>query len=253
MRVGAWAGSVLAIFLGFTAQAYAQFASPYGGQEANSGPQQKARGFPNPTAGFPQASTVAVPSLGEVPSLGGGDSYKLGPSDVIQVSVYGVPELAVTAPIGADGYIQLPLLGATKASGKTAEQLQSEITERLGAEYLQNPQVMVLVTEYNSRFVVVTGAIKNGVYPLKSETTLLQLVAAAGGFGEMADSKVVIIRQSGGKRTAATFDVSKIEKGQAPDVRLKAGDRILAGESQVKKLYGISMKALGLAGRFAIF
>jgi polysaccharide export outer membrane protein len=202
------------------------------------------------------SDTTAVPPdslAGSVPSLGGGDSYTLGPSDVIQVSVYGVPELGVTGPISADGYIQLPLLGPTRAAGKTAEQLQKEITERFAADYLQNPQVMVLVQEYNSRFVVVTGAMRNGVYPLKSETTLLQLVAAAGGFGEMSDSTVVIIRQSGGKRTAAKFDVRKIEKGQAPDVKLRAGDRILAGESQVKKFYGLSMKALGIAGRFAIF
>lgn len=248
MKVGVWAGSALVIFLAATTQVYAQFASPFGGQEANSGPQQKARGFSDTTAGSPQAPTLAVPGLG-----GGGDSYKLGPLDVIQVSVYGVPELSVTAPITADGYLQMPLLGATRASGKTAEQLQREITERLGADYIQNPQVIVLVKEYNSRFVVVTGAIKNGIYPLKGETTLLELIAGAGGFAENSDSTVVILRQSGGKRTAAKFDVSSIEKGQSADVTLKAGDRILAGESTVKKYYGFGMKALGLAGRFAIF
>lgn len=250
MSVGIRVCAILVGFLVFATQAYAQFASPYRSQGANSGaqPQPTTRGYSDTNTLQPESSVVAVPSLG-----GGGDSYKLGPSDVIQVSVYGVPELAVTAPISADGYIQLPLLGPTQASGKTAEQLQREITERLGAEFLQNPQVMVLVQEYNSRFVVVTGAMKNGVYPLKSDTTLLQLVAAAGGFSEMSDSTVVIIRQSGGKRTAAKFDVRKIEKGQAPDVKLKAGDRVLAGESQVKKFYGLGMRALGIAGRFAIF
>ena len=247
MKAGVWAGSVLVIFLAAATQAHAQFASPYGGQEANSGPQQEARGFSDTTAGSPQTPTLAVPGLG------GGDSYMLGPHDVIQVSVYGVPELSVTAPITADGYLQMPLLGATLASGKTAEQLQREITERLGADYLQNPQVIVLVKEYNSRFVVVTGAIKNGVYPLKGETTLLELVAAAGGFKENSDSTVVILRQSGGKRTIAKFDVSAIEKGESADVTLKPGDRILAGESQFKKYYGFGMRALGLAGRFAIF
>lgn len=246
MRALVWAGSALVAFLAAT-QAYAQFASPYGGQQPSSGPQQAARGFSDTTTGAPQAPSVAVPALG------GNNSYELGPLDVIEMSVYGVPELSVTGPIGADGYFQLPLLGATRAAGKTPEQLQREITERLGAEYLQNPQVIVLVKEYNSRSVIVTGAIKNGVYPLKGETTLLQLVAAAGGFTDMSDSTVVILRQSGGKQTAAKFDVSAIEKGKSPDVTLRAGDRILAGESALKKAYGIGMKALGLGGRFLIF
>ena len=247
MRALVWAGSALVAFLAAT-QAYAQFASPYGGQEPSSGPQQAAPGFSDTTAGAPQEPSLAVPALG------GNNSYELGPLDVIQISVYGVPELSVTGPITADGYFQLPLLGATRAAGKTPEQLQREITERLGADYLQNPQVIVLVKEYNSRSVVVTGAIKNGVYPLKGETTLLELVAAAGGFEkETSDSTVVILRHSGGKRTAAKFDVSAIEKGQSPDVTLKAGDRIVAGESSLKKAYGIGMKALGLGGRFLMF
>ena len=247
MRVGVWIVSAMVIFLGATTQAYAQFASPYGNFEAGPGQQGEARGFSDTTAGSPEAPSVAAPALG------GNNSYALGPLDVIQVSVYGVPELSVVGPITADGYFQLPLLGPTRAAGKTAEQLQREITERLGADYLQNPQVMVLVKEYNSRSVVVTGAIKNGIYPLKGETTLLELVAAAGGFDESSDSTVVILRQSGGKRTAAKFDVSDIEKGRSPDVTLKAGDRILAGESTFKKFYGVGMKALGIAGRFAIF
>ena len=197
----------------------------------------------------PQGDASTSPGLAGF----GGSDYRLGPLDVVQLSVFGVPELSVTSKVGADGYLQLPLLGPTLATGKTAEQLQQEITARLAADYLQNPQVMVLVTEFNSRSVIVTGAIANGVYPLKGQTTLLQLIAGLGGFKDSSDSTVLILREQGGKRTAAKFDVRAIEKGRQPDVVLKSGDRIIAGESMIKKGYGYALQALGLAGRFALF
>jgi polysaccharide export outer membrane protein len=182
----------------------------------------------------------------------GSDSYKIGRLDIIEISVYGVPELSVTAKVGDDGNLQLPLLGQTPAAGKTAEQLQQELTARLGADYLQNPQVSVLVKEFNSRYVILTGAIRNGVIPLKGETTLLELIAGSGGFSEASDSTVLILREKGGKRLAARFDVAAIEKGKAEDVVLQSGDRIVAGTSTIKKIYGGFMKALPIAGVFGL-
>ena len=167
--------------------------------------------------------------------------------------MYGVPELSVTAKVGDDGNMQLPLLGPTPAAGKTAEQLQKELTARLGADYLQNPQVSVLVKEFNSRYVILTGAIKNGVIPLKGETTLLEVIAGAGGFNETARFDRADLEREGRKRLAARFDVSAIEKGQAEDVVLQSGDRIVAGKSAIKQAYSGFLKALPIAGAFTMF
>jgi polysaccharide export outer membrane protein len=251
MRDGVRLRLIFGLVLLLTPQAaFGQYQSTFGGNESSDPVPQAAR---KSSASQEQSASSVRPALPIPTAAYATDSYRLGSRDVMDVTVYGVPELSVTAKVGDDGNIQLPLLGSTRAAGKTAEQLQREITSRLGADYLQDPQVTVLVTEFNSRSVIVTGALKNGVYPLKGETTLLELVAGAGGFKQNSDSTVVILRQSGGKRTAAKFDVSKIEKGLAPDVTLKPGDRILASESAIKKAYGVGMKALGLAGRFAIF
>lgn len=249
---------IAGILLALAAEAQAQGLNPYSGGAPAGAKPTTSNGFSSGQELSPQSGRATMGATGHgsfgVPtsSLGAG-SYAIGPLDVVQITVYGVPELSGTTTVGHDGNLQLPLLGPTRAAGKTAVQLQQELAARLGADYLQNPQVYVAVTEFNSRYVIVTGAIKNGVIPLKGETTLLELVAAAGGFAEASDSTVLIIREQNGKRTAAKFDVTDIEKGRAQDVVLRSGDRIVAGESVMKKSYGFALKALGLAGRFALF
>jgi polysaccharide export outer membrane protein len=156
--------------------------------------------------------------------------------------------------VSDSGNVQLPLLGETPVAGKTAEELQEHLISRLGAEYLQNPQVRVTVKEFKSRNVTVSGHIGSpGIYPLKGETTLLQIVAMAGGFKEASDSTVLVLRKRGGRRVAARFDVSAIENGRAADPIVQPGDTIVAGESTIKKAYQGFLKALPIAGAFALF
>jgi polysaccharide export outer membrane protein len=228
------------------------FTDSFGGGDAKVDSNKKASdGFapaPKTRSAAPDADAFGAPGL---PSLSG---YKIGPTDVLDISVFGVPELTGTLVVSDNGTIQLPLLGETPAAGKTARELQRDLGARLGAEYLQNPQVLVSVKEFNSRSVILTGEIaKPGVYPLKGRTSLLQLVAGAGGFGEGGDSTVIILRKSGGKRAAAKFDISAIEKGQAEDPILQAGDTVVAGSSVIKKAYKGFLKALPIAGAFMMF
>jgi polysaccharide export outer membrane protein len=192
-----------------------------------------------------------APATGTLPRT---DAYRIGPLDVLEISVFGVPELSGTVEVSDSGNVQLPLLGETSAAGKTAEEVQQDLTSRLGAEYLQNPQVRVTVKEFKSRNVTVSGHIASpGIYPLKGETTLLQIVAMAGGFKEASDSTVLVLRKRGGKRLAARFDVSAIEKGRAEDPLVQPGDTIVAGESTIKKAYQGFLKALPIAGAFMMF
>jgi polysaccharide biosynthesis/export protein len=239
---------VVGVFLALATQAKAQGFSPYGGDTQAGAKQMKPSDGFAPAQGTKAARAPAATGAGAL----GIDSYKIGPSDLIEISVFGVPELSVTAQVGDDGNLQLPLLGPTPAAGKTAEQLQKELTARLGADYLQHPQVSVLVKEFNSRFVILTGAIKNGIVPLKGETTLLEVIAGAGGFGDAANSTVLLLREKGGKRVAASYDVSAIEQGKAPDVVLQSGDRIVAGKSAIKQAYSLFLKALPVAGAAAL-
>jgi len=164
-----------------------------------------------------------------------------------------VPDLSKTVQVAETGSINLPLLGEVPAAGKTAQQLERDLATKLGAQYLQNPQVTVLVKENNSQRVTIQGAVaKPGVYPLGGKTSLLELVAIAGGFNSNSDSTVLVLRKGDGKRSAAKFDVGSIQKGQADDPTMQSGDVVVAGTSAIKAGFNNVLKALPLAGVFAL-
>jgi polysaccharide export outer membrane protein len=179
--------------------------------------------------------------------------YQIGPMDVLDISVFMVPELTKTVQVADTGTINLPLVGELPAAGKTTQQLERELTTKLGDKYLQNPQVTVMLKENNSQHVTVQGAVeKPGVYALKGKTTLLELVAMAGGFKDTSDSTVLVLRNGEGKRSAAKFDVADIQKGQAQDPTMQTDDVVVAGTSAIKKGFNAVLKALPLAGLFSV-
>jgi polysaccharide export outer membrane protein len=183
----------------------------------------------------------------------GTTGYKIGPLDVIEVAVYKVPDLTKTVQVADTGSVSLPLVGEVQVVGRTAQDLERDLTQRLGAKYLQNPQVNVYIREYNSQRVTVEGAVKSpGVYPLKGKTTLLQTVASAGGLADNADSTIVVFRQENGKRAAAKFDLDDIRSGSAEDPALQAGDVIVVSNSMIKTGLGNVLKLLPLVGLFAL-
>jgi polysaccharide export outer membrane protein len=179
-------------------------------------------------------------------------AYKIGPLDVLDISVFQVPELTKSVQVSDTGAINLPLVGEVSVAGKTPQQVERDLTAKLGAKYLQNPQVTVYVKEYNSQQVTVEGAVqKPGVFPLKGRTSLLQLIAMANGFDPNSDWTVLILRQSDGKKQAARFDVDAIQKGRVDDPLLQSGDVVVAGSSAIKAGFGAILKALPLASVFA--
>jgi polysaccharide export outer membrane protein len=123
--------------------------------------------------------------------------YKLGPEDVIEVFVWKEPDLSSTVVVRPDGKITLPLANELDASGKTAVQLQEEIAKRL-EQYIQRPIVNVMVKQINSLKISVLGEVrKPDVYRIKTRVTVLDAIAMAGGFTDLArPAKVVILRNT---------------------------------------------------------
>lgn len=205
------------------------------------------------TQGTASASDARVAQNGDFTSTPTNSAYKIGASDVLDISVFKVPELSKTVQVAESGTINLPLVGEVPAAGKTTQQLERDLTAQLGDKYLQNPQVAVMVKENNSQRVTIQGAVaKPGVYPLKSKTTLLELIALAGGFNTSSDSTVLVLRNSGGKRMAAKFDVDVIQKGQSDDPAVQSGDIVVAGTSAIRAGFNNVLKVLPIAGMFAI-
>ena len=127
-----------------------------------------------PTAHAPDAVvSVATPDK---------SAYEIGPLDTLDISVFQVPDLTKSVQLSGTGTINLPLVGEIAVAGRTTQEVERDLTSRLGAKYLQNPQVTVYVKDYSSQRVTITGEIgRPGVYPIKGPTSLLQIVATAGG------------------------------------------------------------------------
>lgn len=180
-------------------------------------------------------------------------AYRIGPQDVLEISVFKVPELSRSAQVSERGTLNLALVGEIRAAGHTAQDVERDLGKRLGAKYLREPQVTVLVKEYNSQRFTVEGAVrKPGVFAYRGQATLLQAIAMAEGLDAVSDSSIVVFRMVEGKRAAARFDIDKIRRGTVDDPAIKAGDVVVVPSSTAKETFNTILKALPLAGIFAL-
>lgn len=170
------------------------------------------------------------------PGADQGRDYRIGPQDLVEVSVLGVPDLARTVRVDAQGQISLPLAGTVVAAGRTVQELEAVIAQALGARYLQAPQVSVFVKESSRERVTVGGAVKKpGIYPVNGQTSLLQAIALSEGLDPLANEHgVVVFRRIDGRRMAAVFDMRAIRQGAAVDPPVYGGDIIMVDQSGPK-------------------
>src|SRR3982751_222520 len=108
--------------------------------------------------------------------------FFLGPEDVLEITVWRNQDLSRQTVVRPDGMVSMPLIGDVQASGLTANQLSARIADRL-KEFKENPSVSVRVKEVNSYNIFVLGEVNHpGKFQLKSNTSVLQAIAVAGGF-----------------------------------------------------------------------
>ena len=148
------------------------------------------------SAALVTAADVLKPPPGSTP---GQAEYRLGAEDVIDVFVWKEPELSTTVVVRPDGRISLPLANELEASGKTAVELQQEIAARL-SKYVVQPVVNVMVKQVNSLKISVLGEVRRpDVYKIKNRVTVLDAIAMAGGFTDLArPNKVIVLRNTPG-------------------------------------------------------
>ena len=163
----------------------------------------------------------------------GSSEYLLLPGDLLDISVFQVPDLTKEVQIDAAGQISLPLIGDLKAAGETAHALEGEIAAKLRVKYLQSPQVSVFLRNAAGQQVTVTGNVnKPGVYPIVGQLTLVQALAQSGDLNEVGDpSSVRVFRQENGSRMMAKFNIDDIRSGKAADPNLYAGDMVVVDTS----------------------
>ena len=225
-----------------------------GGYQQNAGSADPQGFSPTGPVVHSAAASEAADKLTAVAKPGNA-AYKIGPLDVIDVSVFKVPDLAKEMQVAEDGTVNYPLIGDIQAAGKTAHDLERDLTQKLGAKFLRNPQVTVLIKEYNSQRVTVSGAVKtSGVYGIKGNTSLMQVVAMAGDVDISTDSgDVIVFRTIDGQRSAARFDIDAIRAGKAADPQVEPGDVVVVDSSATKVAFHNLISALPIASTAAVF
>ncbi len=171
-------------------------------------------------APLPIAAAPATPAPKASPTAP--DNYVLAPGDQIEINIFGEPDLTRTVAIKPDGVIALPLVNQVKASGKTAAQLEAELT-RLYSKYLRKPSVSIIVRQFRMDRIYVMGEVSRpGRYDLTDDMTVLDALTLAGGPSDRGNLD--------------GLQVGRIENGKSKTIPIKADQLVQSKGGQNLKL-----------------
>jgi polysaccharide export outer membrane protein len=162
------------------------------------------------------------------------EGYVIGEEDMLQLSVWGNPELSVHLPVRPDGMISMPLVGDIKAAGSTPQELKKNLEKEL-VRFVKTPVVSVMITAINSFKVYIIGegatrsqtpggGASSGQISLRRNTTLLQLLAQLGSLGDIDMKNAYLLRA--GKRLDVNFEKLIANGDVSQDVTLEPNDVI---------------------------
>ncbi|MGD0939350.1 MAG: polysaccharide biosynthesis/export family protein [Terracidiphilus sp.] len=180
---------------------------------------------PSDGPSLPETSAPVTPDAPKAPA----DSYVIGASDMIAVTVFKEPTLSGALLVRPDGMITVPLLGDVKAAGKTPLELADEIKAKL-KKFVQDPNVTVVLNQNNSKIVYLMGEVgKTGPINMTPGMTLLQAIATAGGLTPYSNAKkIYILRNTGGKQEKIPVQYKQALKGDSSlNLFLNPGDTIV--------------------------
>lgn len=157
-----------------------------------------------------------------------GPRYRIGPEDVLHVSVWGNQELTMDVTVRPDGKISMPLVQDVQAEGLTAVELSDLLRQRLTV-YIKDPQVSVIVTQVNAPKIFVIGNVtRPGPYPLRSDMSVLQALSLAGGFTPFASPRSIkVVRNAGGTQEVRKVNYYDMIDGGEGNYLLQPGDTIV--------------------------
>jgi polysaccharide biosynthesis/export protein len=176
-----------------------------------------------------------------------GEGYVIGDEDMLQLSVWGSPDLTVQVPVRPDGMISFPIVGDVKASGLSPQELKTVLEKEL-AKYIKSPTVSVIVTAINSFKVYVLGeglsggsvsgeatpAGGSGVITLRRNTSLMQLLAQLGSMKGADLNSAYILRD--GKRLGNDFFKLTVKGDVSQDIQLKSNDILFIPDNFDKRI-----------------
>jgi polysaccharide export outer membrane protein len=175
-------------------------------------------------------------------NLAWADDIKLGPGDVLKISVYGNPDMTVDARVNDAGVISYPLVGSVQVGGLSPSAAEKKIAGLLeSGGFIKKPQVNIMVSVTESQLVSVLGQVnKPGRYPLEARRTLTDVLAMAGGVNAEAGDTVTLLRNKDGKTARDTIDLIDImhTSDAAKNPQLMPGDTVYVDRAPRFYIYG---------------
>jgi polysaccharide biosynthesis/export protein len=168
---------------------------------------------------------------------------QFGPGDSVKIEVYGQPDMTTTVYVSDDGTISVPLAGPVPISGLSPSEASQRIEKALrDGGFLVDPHVTLTVVQSLSQRVSVLGQVgKPGVYPIESNTTIYDLLAAAGGALETSANVVYLLRtDTSGNVQRYPINLTGLEnaKSSIPNQSLHGGDSIFVPRGEQFYIYG---------------
>jgi len=170
-----------------------------------------------------------VPPMPEMAARGN----TLGTGDLLEIKVFQEQELSGQYRISPEGTIDFPLCGKVEIAGQTASRAADALKGCLGSGYLKNPQVSVLIREFNSKKIFVFGEVqKPGTFPFEDNMTVIQAITLAGGFTKVASkNNTNVTRIVEGQERKIRVPVEDIGVGRERNFALRPGDIVFVPES----------------------
>jgi len=168
-------------------------------------------------------------------------SLKIAPGDLLHITVFDVPEMTQEVRVGANGKAQLALIGDIALAGMTGQEAAETIARELrNKKLLLSPQVNVLVKEFASQGVSVSGEVQHpGVYQVLGSRTLLDLISMAGGLTNVADTRITVQRRGAAEeKITVKLKTDDPETSLANDVQVYPGDLILVPRAGIVYVLG---------------
>jgi polysaccharide export outer membrane protein len=156
--------------------------------------------------------------------------YLIGPEDILEISVWKEEGLEREVLVRPDGKLSFPLAGDVQAAGRTPEQVQTEITERI-KRYIPDPVVTVTVKAIGGNKVYVIGEVKNpGSYVIGRYVDVIQALTLAGGLTPFArENSIKVLRREGTREIVVSFEYAEVKKGRRleQNIFLRGGDVVV--------------------------
>ena len=173
---------------------------------------------------------------------------RLGPGDLLEVSVYNVPELSTKARVGTSGDVYLPLIDYVHVSELTVEEAQGLIQKRLeDGGFVRSPHVTIFLDESISQGVTILGEVgKPGIYPAVGDRKLYDLISAAGGFTPSAGRKVSITRLHNPNEPITVNLPRNLADDMQDNIAIQPGDTITVPKAPIIYVVGDVGRPAGL-------